>query len=92
MNIGDIGGGDLEDIIYGADWLRTKSEIDKTKIAIAGVSYGGYMTLMALTKKPDAFITGVSLVPITDWGEMYSLSDPAFQQFEKDLFGDDFFP
>lgn len=87
LDIGDLGGGDLEDIIYGADWLRTKSEIDKTKIAITGLSYGGFMTLLALTKKPDAFITGVSLVPITDWSEMYYLSDPAFQQFEKDLFG-----
>ena len=87
LDIGDLGGGDLEDIIYGADWLRTKSEIDKTKIAIMGLSYGGFMTLLALTKKPDAFITGVSLVPITDWSEMYYLSDPAFQQFEKDLFG-----
>lgn len=87
LDIGDIGGGDLEDIIYGADWLRTKSEIDKKKIAIMGGSYGGYMTLFALTKKPDAFITGVSLVPITDWSEMYYLSDPFFQQFEKEIFG-----
>ena len=87
LDIGDIGGGDLEDIIYGADWLRKKSEIDKTKIAIMGGSYGGYMTLLALTKKPNAFITGVSLVPITDWVEDYSLADPLFQQLSRELFG-----
>ncbi len=87
LDIGDPGGGDLEDVIYGADWMRKKSEIDGEKIAIMGSSYGGYMTLIALTKKPDAFITGVSLVPITDWGEKYSLIDPASQQFDKDLFG-----
>ena len=87
LDIGDPGGGDLEDIIYGADWLRTKSEIDKTKIGIMGASYGGFMTLIALTKKPDAFITGVSSVPVIDWGEMYSLSDHVFQQFIKNLIG-----
>jgi len=86
LDIGDPGGGDLEDIIYGADWLRTKSEIDESKIAIIGGSYGGYITLLALTKKPDVFATGISLVPVTDWSEMYSLSDPAFKQIIKDLF------
>ena len=84
---GDLGGGDLEDIIYGANWLRIKSEIDKTKIALMGNSYGGYLTLMALTKKPNVFTAGVSIVPITDWIEQYRLSDPYFQHYIRDLFG-----
>ncbi|MFX1327878.1 MAG: S9 family peptidase [Promethearchaeota archaeon] len=86
LNIGDIGGNDLEDVISGANWMCEKSEIDGDKIAIMGPSYGGFMTLIALTKKPDTFTTGVSMVPVTDWVEMYKLSDPAFQQFSKDLF------
>ncbi len=86
LDIGDPGGGDLEDIIYGAEWMREKSEIDGEKIAIMGPSYGGYMTLIALTKKPDTFTTGVSMVPVTDWVDMHKLSDPSFQQFTKDLF------
>ena len=87
LDIGDPGGGDLEDVVSGAEWLRKQPEIDGSKIAIMGASYGGYMTLIALTKKPEAFATGVSLVPVVDWLEMYELSDPFFRAFEDTLLG-----
>lgn len=87
LNIGDPGGGDLEDMVHGAEWLKKQHEIDGSKIAIMGASYGGYMTLIALTKKPDVFITGISLVPVVDWLEMYEHSDVWFKLFEKTLMG-----
>ncbi len=87
LDIGDPGGGDLEDVVYGAKWLKERSEIDGSKLSITGASYGGYMTLIALTKKPNVFVTGVSLVPVVDWLHMYKLSDLFFQQFEAALFG-----
>jgi len=87
LDIGDVGGGDLEDVVYGAEWLRKKPEIDGSKIGIMGASYGGYMTLIALTKKPKAFAAGVSLVPVTDWLEMYELSDSFFRLFEETILG-----
>lgn len=87
LDIGDPGGGDLEDVVYGAKWLKDRNEIMGNKIAIMGASYGGYMTLIALTKKPNVFITGVSLVPVVDWLEMYKLSDSYFKMFEKTLLG-----
>ena len=67
--------------------MRKRPEIDGSKVGIMGGSYGGYMTLITLTKKPDTFATGVSLVPVVDWVHMYKLSDPFFQQFESELFG-----
>lgn len=87
MDIGDLGGGDLEDVIYGAEWLRKQIDIDGSKIAIMGISYGGYMTLIALTKKPEAFAVGISLVPITDWLETYELADSAFRAFDETCWG-----
>jgi dipeptidyl aminopeptidase/acylaminoacyl peptidase len=86
MDIGDPGGGDLEDVVYGAEWLRKQSGVDSSKIAIIGASYGGYTTLIALTKKPEAFAAGVSLVPVADWLEMYQLSDPVYRAFMDTLF------
>jgi dipeptidyl aminopeptidase/acylaminoacyl peptidase len=80
MDLGDPGGGDLEDVIAGAKWLVKQHKIDKSKIAIFGASYGGYMTLMALTKRPEVFAAGVALVPITDWQESYELADAAFRK------------
>jgi dipeptidyl aminopeptidase/acylaminoacyl peptidase len=85
-NISDIGGGDLEDVVAGAEWLRRRPEVDKSKIAIMGGSYGGFMTLIALTKKPTVFSAGVALVPITDWSEVYELSDDVFRKWLEELF------
>jgi dipeptidyl aminopeptidase/acylaminoacyl peptidase len=87
MNLSDLGGGDLEDVVAGAKWLAKQREIDKSKIAIFGRSYGGYMTLMALTKRPEVFAAGVALVPVTDWLELYELDDAALRKNDEELFG-----
>lgn len=87
MNLSDLGGGDLEDVVAGAKWLARQREIDKSKIAIFGASYGGYMALIALTKKPEIFAAGVGFVPITDWSEAYELGDATFKKFIEELFG-----
>jgi dipeptidyl aminopeptidase/acylaminoacyl peptidase len=86
MDLSDPGGGDLEDVVFGAKWLAKQLEIDSSKIAIMGGSYGGFMTLIALTKKPEVFAAGVALVPVADWLEMYKLSDAAFRRFMVELF------
>jgi len=86
MDLSDAGGGDLEDVVSGAKWLAKQPEIDSSKIAIMGGSYGGFMTLIALTKKPEVFAAGVAFVPVTDWLEMYGLSDAAFRKFMEELF------
>lgn len=51
-----------------------------------GGSYGGFMTLIALTRKPEVFAAGVALVPVVDWLEMYELSDAVFRTFMDELF------
>jgi dipeptidyl aminopeptidase/acylaminoacyl peptidase len=86
MDISDPGGGDLEDVVAGAKWLAKQREIDRSKIAISGGSYGGYMTLIALTKKPEIFAAGAAFIPITDWLEMYQLSDALFRRFTEEIF------
>jgi dipeptidyl-peptidase-4 len=42
-------------------------EVDTRRVGITGGSYGGYMTLRALTEAPDAFHAGVAVAPVTDW-------------------------
>lgn len=60
-NYGDWGKGDLQDCLYGAKFLRTLSWIDPTRIAILGGSYGGYMTVAALSRDPEyLFACGVT--------------------------------
>jgi dipeptidyl aminopeptidase/acylaminoacyl peptidase len=50
------------DLIDGINWLVDEGIADKSKIAIMGISYGGYATLVGLTFTPDVFACGVDLV------------------------------
>lgn len=64
LNHGDK---DLKDCIAGKDWLAKQEVIDPEKIGIIGGSYGGYMTMAALTFAPDEFKTGVNIFGVTNW-------------------------
>jgi dipeptidyl aminopeptidase/acylaminoacyl peptidase len=87
MNIKDVGGGDLQDVIFGAKHVLESGIAKEGKIGIAGASYGGFMTFIAMTRFPDIFKAGAAIVGITDWKEMYDLSDAAYRSFIEELFG-----
>ncbi|MBY9000522.1 MAG: S9 family peptidase [Candidatus Heimdallarchaeota archaeon] len=86
-NIGDIGGADLEDVVYAAQTLKELLGSDNSKIAIMGPSYGGYLSLLALTKKAKIFDAGVAISPIVDLSEMYRSSDRAYRMFLETYLG-----
>ncbi len=86
LDIGDPGGGDLEDIVYAAKWGVNNKIASQDKIAVMGYSYGGYMTYLAMGKYPDIWKCGVAGAGIVDWEEMYGLSDAIFKQFIEVLF------
>lgn len=71
MSDNDLGGGDLKDIIAGANWLEERHITQKDKIGIIGTSYGGYLTLMALTKFPKRWTAGVDFCGITNLTSFY---------------------
>lgn len=59
-NYNDWGKGDLQDCLHGAKFLRDLPEVDASRIASYGGSYGGYMTACALSRDPDyLFACGV---------------------------------
>lgn len=64
LNHGDK---DLKDCVEGKNWLASQAEIDADKIGIIGGSYGGYMTMAALTYTPEEFNVGVNLFGVTNW-------------------------
>jgi dipeptidyl aminopeptidase/acylaminoacyl peptidase len=87
LNIYDCGGADLKDVEEAAKYLRTRPEVDPSKIALVGASYGGFMTFLGTTKLPDYWAAGAAIVGITDWKEMYELSDALFKSFIERYFG-----
>jgi dipeptidyl-peptidase-4 len=58
---------EIEDQLRGVEFLKSQSYVDGDRIGIMGWSYGGYMTLMALTTAPKVFKAGVAGAPVTDW-------------------------
>jgi dipeptidyl aminopeptidase/acylaminoacyl peptidase len=66
-NYRDYAGGELDDVVAGAQFLQREVGVDPRRIACWGGSYGGYMTMLAITKAPDVFSAGISLYGVSDW-------------------------
>lgn len=63
----NLGKWEMNDYIEAVKWLHTKPFVDKNKICIIGGSYGGYVTLMALTYGADYFTHGIAQYSVSDW-------------------------
>ncbi len=61
--------GDIEtvDQISAARYVASLPFVDADRIGIAGWSYGGYETLMAVTDVESPFRAGVAIAPVTSW-------------------------
>ncbi len=63
----DMGRHELEDQLAGVRYLMSLPYVDSARLGIWGWSYGGYMTLYALTHAPEVFKCGAAGGPVTDW-------------------------
>ncbi len=57
----------VKDLAASVEWLKTKGGADPKRIAVVGGSYGGYMTMAAITLYPDLWAAAVGTVAITNW-------------------------
>jgi dipeptidyl aminopeptidase/acylaminoacyl peptidase len=87
-NLFDMGGGDLEDILAGVDWIKQTGHLDPKKIAVMGASYGGYLSMMAVTKAPDVWAAGVPIVPFVNWFSEMENEDPVLRESDVATMGD----
>ena len=62
-----LGKYEIEDYMQCGKWLKERSFVDGTRLAITGGSFGGYITCMALTYGADVFTHGVANASVTDW-------------------------
>lgn len=87
-NLFDMGGGDLQDVLSAAEWIKQTGYIDPKKVILMGGSYGGYMTMMGVTKAPDLWAAGVPIVPFVNWFTEIHNEDPVLQQMDLATMGD----
>lgn len=57
----------VKDIAAAHEWLTSKGGADPKRIAVMGGSYGGYMTMAAITLYPDLWAAAVNTVGIVNW-------------------------
>ncbi|HEX3429285.1 MAG TPA: prolyl oligopeptidase family serine peptidase [Rhizomicrobium sp.] len=69
-NVRDLGHGDLRDILSGIDQAERVAPIDDSRLGLTGGSYGGFMTMWAVTQT-RRFKAGVAAAGISDWLSYY---------------------
>jgi dipeptidyl aminopeptidase/acylaminoacyl peptidase len=77
---------DLQDCVEGKNWLASQPEINGEKIGIIGGSYGGYMTMAALTFTPEEFDVGVNLFGVTNWIRTVRSIPPWWESYKEALY------
>lgn len=87
-NLFDMGGGDLQDVLAGVDWIKQTGHLDPKKIAVMGASYGGYLSMMAVTKAPEVWAAGVPIVPFVNWFTKIENEDPELREGDLATMGD----
>jgi dipeptidyl aminopeptidase/acylaminoacyl peptidase len=65
-NLGDMGGGDLQDLLAGVDALVEAGTVDDARVAIMGGSYGGFMSCWAITQT-DRFAAAIPQAVVSNW-------------------------
>jgi dipeptidyl aminopeptidase/acylaminoacyl peptidase len=85
--IGDIGRPELEDVNAGLADLVARGIADPDRAVILGWSWGGYTTVMELSKHPELWTCGVAGVPVGDYEAGYEELSPLLQAYDRALLG-----
>ena len=57
---GQLGGGMIDDIDDGVDWLAQQGIVDPARVCIMGASYGGYAAMWGAMRSPDRYRCAIS--------------------------------
>ena len=80
----------VRDIGALIDWIATQPDLDATRVAVAGGSYGGYMTLATLVHYSDRVRCGIELFGVSDFVTFLQASeDGHFPEAQRAEFGDE---
>jgi dipeptidyl aminopeptidase/acylaminoacyl peptidase len=74
--VGDMGGKDLQDILYGIEYLVERGMVDGNRVAIAGGSYGGFMAAWAVTQT-TRFKAAIMAAGVSDFHSFHAQSNIA---------------
>jgi dipeptidyl aminopeptidase/acylaminoacyl peptidase len=67
LDYGAAGASEFRDVVGAGLWLKSRSDVDGSRIGLWGGSYGGYLTAMGLSRASDLFAAGVDVHGVHDW-------------------------
>jgi dipeptidyl aminopeptidase/acylaminoacyl peptidase len=82
----------VRDIGALLDWIAQQPELDPSRVAVMGGSYGGYMVLASLTTYPDRLRAGVDVVGIASFRSFLRNTSPYRQDLRRAEYGDERLP
>jgi dipeptidyl aminopeptidase/acylaminoacyl peptidase len=82
LNYGADGASEFNDVMGAGLYLRSLPEVDGTRIASWGGSYGGYLTALALARASDLFAAGVDFHGVHDWNLELPTFTPSYNPLE----------
>ena len=76
------------DMADAVRWLDEAGLVDASRAAVMGGSYGGYLTMAAVTRLPDVFDAGVAFVGVSNWVTALEGASPQLKASDRIEYGD----
>jgi dipeptidyl aminopeptidase/acylaminoacyl peptidase len=78
---GEWGGKISDDLLDAVNWAIRNKIADPKRIAIMGASFGGYSTLIGMTRDSDIYACGFDIVGISDLESFVTTMPPYWETF-----------
>ncbi len=72
------GASEYNDVLGAALYLRSRSDVDPSRVGLWGGSYGGYLTALGLARASHLFAAGVDLHGVHDWNVVIRNFAPSY--------------
>ncbi len=84
----DWGGIDLRDLTAVSEWMGADAGFDPQRLAVFGGSYGGFATLLCVTRIPERWRCAVDLFGVSNLVTMIENAQPNWRRFLTRWIGD----
>lgn len=79
---------EIGDLLDAVAWIKRQPALDGGRIAVGGISYGGYLTNAVVGQHPGVFVAAVSEVGVADWPRNLRNASPVLQASDRLEYGD----
>lgn len=79
----------VKDIGAVLDWIAEQPELDASRVAVMGGSYGGFMVLSSLVHFPERIKAGIDIVGIANFLTFLERTSPYRQDLRRAEYGDE---